>query len=374
MKKIVVTIIIFSLLFSTFSVASSKLQETEQEYQKLNNEIQKLEKQMQSTASTQKKVTKEINSLEGNIKSLETQIEVLEDSIKVKESELVILNDKLAQADKSLLENKDEMYSRLRVMYKSKNIGFIEVVLGAKDIEDLLTRIDLIKRIQEHDSQMIKDLTQLRNDISSMKVEVEEVKANLVSQKSELDSKQNDLTGNLEDLEVKKVELSKDLEELERREDELNKEAQELTKIIQKLKLEAKYVGGEMMWPVPSSYRITSAFGNRYHPILKKYKMHTGIDIGAKSGSNIVAAQTGTVIYSNYLGSYGKVIMIDHGGGYVTLYAHSSKLIAKNGQKVTKGDVIALVGSTGLSTGPHLHFEVRKNGEFVDPVQYVSAK
>jgi len=127
-----------------------------------------------------------------------------------------------------------------------------------------------------------------------------------------------------------------------------------------------------MTWPAPGYTRVTSPFGYRIHPILKTKKLHTGIDVGIALGKDIVAAQSGTVIYSDWLGGYGKVIMIDHGGGIVTLYAHNSKLVVSEGDKVKRGQVVSKCGSTGMSTGPHLHFEVRENGKYVDPIKYVS--
>jgi murein DD-endopeptidase MepM/ murein hydrolase activator NlpD len=125
-----------------------------------------------------------------------------------------------------------------------------------------------------------------------------------------------------------------------------------------------------MTWPVPSSYRITSSFGMRKHPILRKNKMHTGVDRGADKGASIVAANSGTVIMAHYdKNGYGNMVVIDHGGGITTLYAHASKLLVKVGDKVKSGQTIAKVGSTGLSTGNHLHFEVRVNGEPKDPMK-----
>ena len=132
----------------------------------------------------------------------------------------------------------------------------------------------------------------------------------------------------------------------------------------------SKYTGGIMTWPLPNYYTITSPYGNRLHPILKKYKLHTGIDIAGSgcNGKNIVAAAAGKVITAGWLSGYGYTVMIDHGGGVVTLYAHSQKLLVKVGQQVKAGEKIALVGSTGNSTGPHLHFEVRLNGKYVNPI------
>lgn len=133
---------------------------------------------------------------------------------------------------------------------------------------------------------------------------------------------------------------------------------------------DSPYVGGEFTWPCPASRYISSSFGNRLHPTLNVWKFHTGIDIGCSAGKNIVAAASGKVIMSQWYGGYGNCVMIDHGGGIVTLYGHASKLLVSKGQVVKQGQVIALVGSTGRSTGPHLHFEVRKNGQYIDPMSY----
>ncbi|MBQ5415278.1 MAG: peptidoglycan DD-metalloendopeptidase family protein, partial [Firmicutes bacterium] len=150
-------------------------------------------------------------------------------------------------------------------------------------------------------------------------------------------------------------------------------EADALKSEILRLQSSGSYVGGVMGWPSRASTRITDPFGMRLHPFYGYYKLHTGIDIGAGKRTDILAAADGTVIktvISDH--GYGNYVMIDHGGGIVTLYAHSSKLIAKKGDKVKRGETIALVGSSGMSTGPHIHFEVRVNGVYKDPLDYVT--
>ena len=134
----------------------------------------------------------------------------------------------------------------------------------------------------------------------------------------------------------------------------------------------SEFIGGEFLWPTPGNTTITSPFGNRFHPILHYYRNHNGIDIGAPMGEPVVASNPGTVITASYVGTYGNVVMIDHGGGVVTAYAHGSKILVEVGQVVQRGEVIMEIGSTGLSTGPHLHFEIKINGTFVDPLPYVT--
>ena len=133
------------------------------------------------------------------------------------------------------------------------------------------------------------------------------------------------------------------------------------------------YVGGDFVWPVPGYNGITSKFGMRTHPITGVYKLHTGVDIGAPTGANFVASNKGIVIAAEYNTAYGNFVMIDHGGGIQTLYAHGSQIVTSVGQEVNAGDVVLKVGSTGYATGPHAHFEVRINGTPVEPLTYLQA-
>jgi murein DD-endopeptidase MepM/ murein hydrolase activator NlpD len=154
--------------------------------------------------------------------------------------------------------------------------------------------------------------------------------------------------------------------------EELERASAEAEAMILRLQGKGGSIGtGTYTWPAPGYRNITSSYGMRYHPILKVNKLHTGIDIGAPSGAKIVAADSGTVIYSGWLGAYGNAIIIDHGAGISTLYGHQSARLVSVGAKVTKGQTIGKVGSTGWSTGPHLHFEVRKNGNPINPRSYV---
>ena len=167
--------------------------------------------------------------------------------------------------------------------------------------------------------------------------------------------------------------MEKSIDALQKKADELEAEL----KRIASSSTNSKYTGGTMTWPLPGYYGISSYFGNRLHPVLKVYKMHTGVDIAGAgcNGKNVVAAANGKVITAGWISGYGYTVMIDHGGGIVTLYAHSQKLLVKKGDTVKAGDVIMLVGSTGYATGPHVHFEVRVNGKYVNPLNgYIKKK
>ena len=134
-----------------------------------------------------------------------------------------------------------------------------------------------------------------------------------------------------------------------------------------------EYIGGEMAWPIPGYNSITSQFGMRTHPITGIYKLHTGVDVGAPLGADFVAANDGVVIKAEYNGAYGNMVMINHGGEVVTLYAHGSEILVQAGDTVFQGTPVLKVGSTGYSTGPHAHFEVRINGEYVQPLDYITS-
>lgn len=362
------------LAAASFSLASSEIINKENELSTIEKDIKALDQKIREKESSQKQIVNDIDYLNDNIRSLSNEINEFDTKIANYEIEIAGLEEDLIETEGTLEERTETFYSRLRVIYKSKDIGYFEILFGAKDFEDLLSRMDMLKLLVQHDTDLMQELGLDIEELESIKVNLVDKKASLLETKTNLASRQNDLNGQVGILDEKKVQLSKDLEALESQVDRLNDDANQLTKLIENLKLEEKYVGGVMTWPAPGIYRITSPFGYRIHPILNTKKLHTGIDIGVPQGTRIVAAQSGTIIYSDWYGGYGMVIMIDHGGGIVTLYGHNSKLIAKVGQKVNKGDAVSLSGTTGLSTGPHLHFEVRVNGQYVDPLTYVTAQ
>jgi murein DD-endopeptidase MepM/ murein hydrolase activator NlpD len=196
---------------------------------------------------------------------------------------------------------------------------------------------------------------------------MEELQAQLLSEKNREAAKKDALKQNQSTIAEKKKDVESNNKLLEQYIDGLEAEANRLTAIIIAMQSDEAYVGGDFLWPVPGYKKVTSEFGERVHPILKTKKLHTGMDIGAPSGTNVVAANAGRVMKAGWNDSYGYLVMIDHGGGIVTLYAHNSSLLVSDGDIVTRGQVISKVGSTGMSTGPHLHFEVRINGEYQDP-------
>jgi murein DD-endopeptidase MepM/ murein hydrolase activator NlpD len=249
---------------------------------------------------------------------------------------------------------------------------------------DLLNRVEYVNRIAESDKQLVAKLQETENLIGEKLDEVNKSKREMVFLSGQYELKHADL----ESAKQKKAQLVeklsadealylqqiKDLEEDSNRIEKLimDAEAEMARKLAEeRARAVSVYQGGKISWPVPSSGNITSPYGNRIHPINGRTEFHTGIDISANYGADIVAAEGGVVLSAGWNGGYGNTVVINHGNGLSTLYAHGSKLVVSAGENVTKGQVIAKAGSTGYSTGNHLHFEVRLSGKHTNPVSYV---
>ncbi|QUH18729.1 murein hydrolase activator EnvC family protein [Alkaliphilus sp. B6464] len=367
-------VILFSMTTtSLFSFANNatqyknELKQNESKQKSITNELNK-------TVKKEGEVVTKIQSLEEEINKSEAEIESLYGKISTTEGEINTTVNKLTAAEEKIDDKQDVMGSRLNVMYKNGTIGYAEVLLSSKSITELLTNLDMVKKIVNHDVELLKDMKEQRDIIEEQKISLENQKRQLVNLKSSVEQKKKTLVVSRGEQERLRADLAKDKVALEKVLDQTKKDADEITNKIRSLQSNGAYVGGQLQWPVPGYSTVSSPFGNRIHPILKTKKFHSGIDIPAPSGRDVVAAGDGKVVSSGNLGSYGKAVIIDHGGGIMTLYAHNSKLLVQNGQAVKKGQKIALIGSTGLSTGPHLHFEVRKDGQYTDPIPYVRGK
>ena len=363
--------LVITLLVTSISFANDELKKRERELEELNQKLEALDAEIDENRNLQSQTNQKINSVQNSIKTLEGEIDQL--NINIDNTEIAIdeKTKELAEAEEKIGEKNELLNDRLRVMYKTGTIGYVEVLFGAEDFTDLLSRIDMIQMIVVHDQNLITFLKEQRDIVATKKLELETIQEELLALIDTKLKKQDELTVALNNLIAYKEDLKKDESSMIELEKAAQNDADQLTDIIKNMKLAATYVGGEMMWPVPGKYSISSYFGNRVHPISKEYTMHTGIDIESPRKTPFVAAQTGTVVFANWFAGYGKAIIIDHGGGYTTLYGHLDVISVTVGQVVKKGEVIGQTGNTGYSTGPHLHFEVRMNGEYVDPLTYV---
>lgn len=303
-----------------------------------------------------------------------TLIGELEEDREERLNELEILEARLDETIENYENSKKTFKARVKAMYKTSNKTALDVIIESENLAELTSRVQLLNKIAKRDTNIIQDFILAQEELELQEKQIQEKINKLISRIDATSTTVEDIKRNQDLLNRQMDERYDRIEILQRQEKQFLEESKILEERIKQMKLSAQsYVGGQMLWPVPSSRRITSYFGVRQHPVFNYSRMHTGIDIAANQGVNIVAANVGTVKISGWEGGYGNTVLIDHGGGISTLYAHCSTLLVREGQKVKAGDVIARIGSTGISTGPHLHFEVRKNGEPVDPMQYLGS-
>ena len=373
---LLVFILVFTAvpLFSPIAFGSgSTLNDKKDQLSNTTTSIKDKQNQLSEGEKKAKELQGQISEYEEKIYQAQSSINVLSGSLETTKEQVSTVLSELDELQSKLDKQNEALMDRLRTMYKNGDVGTLSVLLGSSSMSELITNAEMVRRIFAADADLIASIDAQYKELDAKKEELVDLKQTLEDQKSDLDSKKATMASDQKALKNLKSSVEKNNAALEAQIDALNKEADKLKAEIIKLQSSGKYAGGTMCWPAQSSSRITSPFGYRVHPILGKKKFHTGIDIGAAAGTNILAANSGTVIAAIHgTTGYGNYVMVDHGGGIVTLYAHCSQLLVKKGDKVKRGQKIALVGSTGMSTGPHLHFEVRKNGEYQPPLDYVS--
>ncbi len=371
MKRIVSYVLMFALTATMITFGVAYADNEQQELNNIHNKINLTQKQLNAGIKQEKQLSSQIKQLESQINAAEKEIDNLKGDINKTMQEIDVVMDNLAALEQEMEIQNNNLQQRLRAMYKNGDVGMVQILLGSDDITDFMSNMDMVQKIYDNDIDVLKTMEDQHKQVEAQKQKLETLQANLESEKQQEAVKQSSLQASRGEVAALKEKVASNNEVLEDQIDELNAEADRLVEEIKKLQGNQAFVGGDFTWPSASSTRVTSDFGMRYHPILKVNKMHTGIDIGAKSGTNVLAANKGTVIKAGWNNSYGNVVMVDHGGGIVTLYAHNSKLLVSTGDVVSKGQTIALVGSTGNSTGPHIHFEVRVNGEYKNPRNYL---
>lgn len=373
MKKALCIFMSFVVVTSLMTPAfGDKLSEAQKQKKAVDKQISDLAKQKKSEQKKLESAKSQIEKLtSAQMKEKQEYKEVL---AKIDEISKGIddLEKAIEDSEKEYNEKLELLKVRLRVMYENSDYTYIDTLAEANNVVDFLERFEIISAVSKKDKEIVESVKAAKADIELKKQLAADEKAKVQAVADESLKKINQLSASRASIDEEIKSINSRLDKLEDQEDKLLKQSNALVSQIKSLQVNGKYAGGVMKWPCPSSSKISSYYGNRLHPILKKYKMHTGIDISANQGASIIAANSGTVIMSGWQNGYGNTVVIDHGGGITTLYAHCSKLLVSVGKKVNAGDTIAKVGSTGMSTGPHLHFEVRKNGATTDPVKYVT--
>ncbi len=375
--SLLVALLLVLLAFSTviFNMVASADNEAElkQKQQSLSGDKSNIQSEISGLESEKKSVMEEKRILDEQVSVLEDDISVLDAQIEEYQAQIDVVSVELEEATVAA-ENQYEAYkTRVRVMYENGSTGYLDILFSSENIGDFFDRLEIVKQITAYDSNMSKKLKEKKEEIQTKKEEIEKLQQELIDskeviedKKSVLDSKMAERDAMIQKIEGNVAELEKQLEAIEAEEARVRSQLAKLSGDPE------PYAGGTMSWPTPSCKYITSYYGWRLHPVLGYEKLHTGIDIGASNGAKIIAANSGTVITATYNNAYGNYVVINHGGGVCTLYAHQSTIAVSVGQYVNEGDVIGYVGSTGYSTGPHLHFEVIINGATTDPLGYIS--
>ncbi|MBS4537419.1 peptidoglycan DD-metalloendopeptidase family protein [Clostridium sp. D2Q-11] len=374
-KEKILSLLIALAIFSNVGFAYAGDVDSLKEKQKeVKSELKETKDKLADKEGEMSAVKKEIEKLDTEINEASKRIKEVEERISKVLGDIDKTEEELVEAQKNIDIKNDTLNARLRVMYKNGNASYLEVLFGAESFTDLLSRLDLVQRIADQDVELLRYMQEQRDIIEDKKEDLERQKKLLDHQQNEVKIQKDKLKLANRSKQNQMNKLKKEHSKLEKLEDQLNNEANKVTNDIKKLQSPTKeYVGGVYKWPVPGKYRVSSPFGYRIHPIFGTRKMHTGIDIsyGGQYGPTVVAANSGTVIFAGWKNGYGNTVMVDHGGQMVTLYAHNQSLLVSVGQNVNAGQAIARGGSSGNSTGPHLHFEVRKNGQYVNPLSYL---
>lgn len=356
----------------------------------LNEQKEQVEKELEKAQEQLEYVQDELGDTISNIQRLDDKISQYQMELDKVNVEYQILQEKVEKAEKELEIAQSEynkkntlLQRRLVTIYKNGENSYLDVLLNSKDIIEFVSNYFIIQRITEYDLATVKQLAEKKRNVEKINNQLQEDKANMKLVKVQAEKQTVVLTNTKTVHENFKNSLSESEKKLNAEIESYKRQSQELENLIQysisSSNYELNYSGGIMIWPTLMTSHITSSYGSRVHPIQGVIKNHDGIDIGGAMGDPIYAAADGIVIYSAFnTGGYGNMVMIDHGISsegvkVVTLYAHGSKLLKNVGDTVKQGDIIMEVGSTGNSTGPHLHFEVRENGTHVDPKKYLSS-
>ena len=360
----------------------------------LEQQIREYQKQQADLAAQIKDLDRQLKSIAGDKAQALEQKRLLDRQISAKVQEIQSTESIIAQYDALIADEqakledtqaKEEIQyelfcKRVRAMEEAGTVSYWSILFDSADFADLLDRATFVSEIMEADNKIMDDLAALRKSIEAQKAELETSRADqqtqrdaLVAQKKELDAKEADAAALVQKIQSQESEYQSSRDALKREEEEV--EAQ----IIKKQKeIQAKIAAGQIsfdpgtgwQWPVPGRYKITSTFGPRIHPITGLPGNHTGTDVAAPKGTAILAARGGVVTISTYNNSYGNYVVVQHDNGIATLYAHMSSRAVSEGQIVTQGQTLGYVGSTGSSTGNHLHLEFRVNGKRQDALNY----
>lgn len=397
-KRLLCVILCIGIIF-TFpaetveATTNDSIREKEAEIAEAKKEVATLKSSLTDVEKLKKELEQSKNDLNVYVEQLDTQLNGIQNKIDEynqliadKEHEIEVTTEELNAAIAKQEEQYAAMKERIKFMYEKGDTLYMELIFSSSSLSDTINKADYIEALSAYDRNQLDEYVKTRELIALCKEELESEKEVLDEAKLAVEAEEAAVSSLISEKEAQIVSVSSDISSKEAAikeyEDMIaqeNAEIAALEKAVaeEKARLAAAnanarvYDGGMFSWPCPGYKRISDEYGNRMHPTLGIEKFHNGIDLAAASGTSILAAYDGDVVAADYSSSMGNYIMINHGDGLYTIYMHASALYVSKGQSVYKGQTIAAVGSTGRSTGPHLHFSVRLNGNYVSPWNYL---
>ncbi len=392
-KRLAVLSVLFLLICMTAPAAASSkknvspqksasLKNAEKEKEELESELSFVRQTISELKQTKGNVEDKIVELNSQLVGISARIEELENELTQKNEDILAAREALEAAKLKEEQQYEDMKVRIQYMYENSHRSYMEVFVNAQNIVDLLNMVDYISQIQSYDRQKLEEYEQTVADINEKEERLKQDYEDLEMMKQSVEENKASVAAMMRERENELLSLSADIGQAQSEAAYFEAEIQAQEEVIAAIKrAEAEkaaagvanhaYTGGPFLWPCPSSTRVTSEYGPREVPTTGASADHKGIDIGAAGGADIIAAADGTVRAATYSSAAGNYVMIDHGSGLYTVYMHASALLVSAGDEVKAGAVIAKVGSTGISTGNHLHFGVSLNGVYVSPWSYL---
>lgn len=364
-----------------------QIEQAQQEKAEISSKISDVESIKEKLEADKDDLETYVQNLDQELSDIQANIDELSNKIDEKEEEIAQTEEELEEAEAQQQQQYEDMKSRIGYIYEKGDVNYLEILASAGSFSDLMNKAAYVDALSSYDHQKLEEYKQQVELVRTTKEALEEEKDTLDTAKQAQEEEQASKEALQQEREAQVAQLEDQIgdqqETLEQYQaaaaaqdstiSALEQQvAAEKQRLSEQQKAEQKtYSGGQFVWPAPSYTYISSEFGYRVHPIYGYTRFHSGLDMAAPSGSPILAAADGTVVGASYNSSMGNYVMIDHGNGLYTIYMHASALYVTVGQSVSAGEQIAAVGSTGASTGPHLHFSVRLNGQYVDPRNYL---
>ena len=364
-----------------------QIKQAQEEKEEISSKISDAESVKQKLESDKSDLETYVQDLDKELSDIQSKIEELSDKIDEKEKEITQTEEELEKAQAQQDQQYEDMKSRIGYIYEKGNVNYLDILASAGSFSDLMNKAAYVDALSSYDHQKLEEFKQQVDLVRTTKEALEQEKDTLDTAKDAQEKEQASKEALQKEREAQVAQLEDQIGDQQQTLEQYQaaaaaqdstisaleqQVAAEKQRLSEQQKAEQKtYSGGAFVWPAPSYTYISSEFGYRVHPIYGYTRFHSGLDMAAPAGSPILAAADGTVVGASYNSSMGNYVMIDHGGGLYTIYMHASALYVSVGQSVSAGDQIAAVGSTGASTGPHLHFSVRLNGQYVDPRNYL---